>query len=352
MERVHQLVAAGNIDAETEHFWDDYWPHIASAKVPLATKVAAYNALKHRGFVDINTVFYSSELYEMTRADRTFVAALDMNKDMAFQYHVFIMLIDDDVVALARYMQEIYENPALSATDMPIFRRNTFQHIVANSNSQRCVRFLFQDKAFREVAMSRRMSPLTQQIAEEFVQPTDRLNRESLLSYGQSVKLIGLCVPDEELVEAWLDAYQYDDGDRIILSVPLARKLHMLATPEQSQEIKTNMLREIEQKGTYDGCFELVWLFGLLGPFDPAVQACFLKHNVTLFPAFTFAMIVAMCDGYLELARGITESQKRFFDCAMRLPMDLQALVALRLWGDASAVIRGEKFDRALLAVI
>jgi hypothetical protein len=198
------------------------------------------------------------------------------------------------------------------------------------------------------------MSPLMQQIAEELVQPTDQLNRPALLLHGQSVKLIGMCAPDEELVEAWLRAYEpFFLTHYIRLSVMLARKLHALATPDQRAKIGSVILQEISKDTSCDGCFELAWLCGLLSPSYPKAQACCRKNNVNLFPALTFAMIVAMCDGYLELARPrITLPQTRFFDFVARLPMDLQALIALRLWEQTSTVIPRDKFDRVFLAVI
>jgi hypothetical protein len=197
------------------------------------------------------------------------------------------------------------------------------------------------------------LSPLTQRLAEELVQPTDCLLRDPLLAYGQSVKLIGMCVEDKEMVAEWLRILTgFTPIDREWVSIPFARKLYALTTPEQSTTIKTDVLHAINQGALCDGYFELAWLLGLLGSFDPTVQACFLRNNISAFPAFIFAMIVAMCDGYLKVARGITESQKRFFDCMARLPMDLQALVALRLWEYPSIVIPREKFDRAFLAII
>jgi hypothetical protein len=345
MERVHQLLAAGVLDDEDFFFWMQHWHHIASAKVPRETKIAAYQTLKDRGIANINTTYYTRQLYNMVRADRAFVAALDLDKHMLLRYRECITWIEDDVAALARYDPTIERAAHL---------RYSPSHTLMWTNAPRCIRFLLQDKGFREWVMREAMSPLTQQLAEELVQPTDQLDRVSLLVQGQSVKLIGMCVPDEELVHAWLVDL---GGPRLVYcdysSVPFLRKLHALATLDQRAEIKTKALWTISDGGSSYGCFELAWLCGLLGPAYPKVQECFLENNVPLFPAFTFAIIVAMCDGYLESKQQeITESQRRFFDVVMQLPMDLQALVSLRLWGRTSAVIRSETFDRAFLTII
>jgi hypothetical protein len=352
MERVHQLVTAGNRDAADDHdFWSDNWHHIASAKVPLDTKVAAYKALNLRGVVDINNTFMTKDFYSMVVTDRAFVAALNLNARMLHRYRVCVIWIDDDAEALARYDQELSEkDPAVERS----YRiRYDIWYVLATINSPRCARFLLQDRAVREEVMQARMPPLVQQLVEELVQPTDRLDRWSLFMYGQSAKLIGMCAKDEELVAVWLKQIQaYPILINRYLSIMLARKLHALATPEQKVTIANKIMERIHADELTEGYFELVWLCGLLGSHNQMVRARFLKRNVRLFPAFTFAMIVAMCDGYLEAAHGITGSQKRFFTLAMRLPMDLQSLLSLRLWGCTSSVIQGDMFNRALFAVI
>jgi hypothetical protein len=354
--RVHQLIAAGIIDAENEYdFWINHWHHIASAKLSLEMKIATYEALKLHTAADIN-LLYIVRFYEMMCADRAFVAALDMDAGMRYCYRVLSACLDDDVEALTRYSQELTDDGA-SAWDT---HRNYYLlgyaliRVVMEINAPRCIRFLFQDKGLRELASYRRLPPLMQRLLEELVQPTDWLDKACLLYYGQSVKLMGMCVKDEELVEAWLSMFMTDPpSKRICPSVIVARKLHALATPEQSGTIRIAVLLTIyDEGGSSDGCFELASLFGLLGPCYPKVQECFLKNNVNWFPAFSFAMIVAMCDGYLGFKHEITTSQRRFFTLVARLPMDLQALVSLRLWGRAATVIQAEKFDRAFLAII
>jgi hypothetical protein len=345
MERAHKLLAAGTLEAKDGNFWCRHWHHIASAKVPLEMKIAAYRALSHRGIVTINDVHFT-KFYEMVLADRAFVAALDLDMTMMYCYRLCIIWIDDDGAALASY------NPD-PANDSYASMSENLTRILMKRNAPRCIRFTLQDVAHRESIMRERMPPLVQQLAEELVQPMDWLDRRSLLLHGQSVKLIGLCVPDDELVWLWLNLLEsYPLKYHKDMSVPFVRKLHALATPYQRAAIKTKVLQAIPCTGADESCFELAWLFGLLGPFDPTVQACFLQRNVSLFPAFTFAMIVAMCDGYLDFRRGIMEPQKRFFDFAMRLPMDLQALISLRLDGQASTVISSDKFHRAFLAII
>jgi hypothetical protein len=357
MERVHQLVAIGNIDAETEHFWSHNWRHIASAKVPLETKVTVYNALKRRyhANVDVNN-FYVVGLYRMARADRHFVAALDLDVYTTHCYRLAIIWIDDDVAELTAYYQRIAEDPTPLRIKLDLSEdeySEMIHHVLMDANPPRCLRFLLQGKAFREMMMRDRMSPLAQRLAEELVQPTDQLDSYQLLKYGQSVKLIEMCVQDEELVATWLQAVRnYTLEYPGCMLVPFARKLHALITPEQRGDVKTKVLWSIAHGVSNDGGFELAWLLGLLGPFNPTVQGHFRRGNVNLFPALTFAMIVAMCDGYLEMARGVTKSQKRFFALVTRLPMDLQALVSLRLYGQAATVIQGDKFNRAFLAII
>jgi hypothetical protein len=350
MERVHQLLAKGPLHIRDVHFWDLHWTYIASAKVPLATKVAAYQVLKVRGIANINKTS-GMDLSKMIHADRAFVAALDLDARTIYGYRVCVAWIDDDVAAFAELDQEggAYD----SAAGQGLYSlRDVLRYVLLRINAPRCTRFLFQDKDFREWVLTTHLSPLVLQLVEELVQPTDHLCREWLLKYGQSVKLIGMCVPDEELVDKWLTTFVKYPHSRGHMSVLLARKLHALATPEQSAVIESKLLRAISHPDADDGCFELAWLFGRPGPFDPEVQEYFLKRNVTLFPAFTFAMIVAMCDGYLKVARGRTATQKRFFALTARLPMDLQALVSLQLWGQTATVIRSEKFNRAFLLII
>jgi hypothetical protein len=328
-----------------DHVEDDSGEHIwllaATNKMSLQEKVATYQALKHRGHANINHLL-PMELYEMMLVDRVFVAALDMNDITSYRYRLFIMWIDDDVAALTRW----YQNGDVS--------KDSIICLLMKFDAPRCMRFLLQNEAFREWVMRTRMSPLVQQLAEELVQPTDQLCKEWLLIYGQSVKLIGMCVKDEELVVAWFS--MFTKSLRIARSFPsvmLARKLHALATPDQREAIRIEVSHTIPCTELDEGCFEMAWLFGLLGPFNPPLQNHFLKYHVSLFPAFTFAMIVALCDEYLELLQPkITAPQRRFFALVMRLPMDLQALVALRMWGSASTVIQIEKFDKAFLTII
>jgi len=351
MERAHRLLTVGTwLEAKNDYFWLKHWYHIAAAKVSLETKIAAYYELQHRGVANINNVT-TKELYEMLRADRTFVAELGLDKHMVDCCRLCLIWIDDDVAALALCDQKS------SAGNWWV--RDDVRRVLMASNAPRCIRFVLQDKACRETAMLSRMPSLVQRLAEELVQPTDRLDRVSLIAHGQSVKLISMCVPDEELVALWLHYLKtYNLIRRGCPSVPLARKLHALATPDQSAQIKTKVLGMIRYSGPYDlghddDGFELVWLLGLVGPFDPAVQKWILKNDTDLFPAFTFAMIVAICDGYLRvLQHWISRRQRRFFAVVTRLPMDLQTLVALRLWGRTSTVIRSDEFDRALLAII
>jgi hypothetical protein len=352
MERVHQLLVAGNLDTEDDDFWLEHWQYIAVAKVPLETKVAAYHALHHRGIADINHLFYIEDFYMILFADQAFIAALDLDAHTSYRYRACIVLINDDVAAFAESEQEGNQyDPTTGKSYSDIF---TFiPYVLMKINAPHCTRFLCRKAAFREELTQWRMTPLMQRLAEELVQPTDLIDREGLLEYGQSVKLIGMCVPDEELVAAWLKRLQTSTWPhRGCTSVIFARKLHTLATPEQSAIIKSEVLHMISYAKAGEGFFELAWLFGLLGSFDPTVQQCFLRGNVSLFPALIFAMIVALCDGYLEVMRGISRSRRHFFTLVARLPMDLQALVSLRLYGRTSTVIQSDLFNRAFLAVI
>ena len=347
MERVHQLVAVDNLDAEDDDFWINHWPHIASAKVPLATKIAAYHALNDRGAAYVNNL-YTTEVYEMVLADRHFVDALDLNANMQHCYQLCVIWIEDDVSAFARYSQDMTDEEKRYALAL------ARSLILIEIKAPRCIRFLLQDKPFREMMTQWRMSPLVQRFIEELVQPTDNLYQWPIVSYGQSVKLVGMFVKDEELVAGWLKRIPiYQHRWCAWMSVMFARKLHALATPEQRSEIKTEVLQTTPETKTGDGYFEMAWLCGLLGPRYPKIQTFFREDNVSLFPALTFAMIVAKCDGYLVFARSrITGVQRRFVALMTRLPMDLQALVSLQLWDRTSAVIRSDEFDRALLAVI
>jgi hypothetical protein len=351
MERVHQLLAAGTITKARDDFWQYNWHHIASAKVPLETKVAAYKALNLRGVVDINNMFNTEDLYVMLLADQAFVAALDLDAHASYCYRVYMALTNDDVATLAKLEQELPENGPFAESSYCL--RYEIWYLLATLNASRCMRFSLQDRTFREAIMEQPLSPLEQRLVEELVQPTDRLNRRWLLVSSQSVKLIGMCVKDEELVEEWLKRFwSYAILSSRYMSVMFAHKLHALATPDQSVAIKNQILGRIHADTFTEGFFELAWLCGLLSPSYPTVQALFLKCTVCLFPAFTFAMIVALCDGYLEVAREITVSQRRFFTLMLRLPMDLQSLVSLRLWGHASTVIQSNKFTKALLTII
>jgi hypothetical protein len=350
MGRIYQLLEAGNFNAEDDDFWGHHWPHIASAKVSLETKVAAYHTLSQRGVVAINTVG-AAVLYEMIVADRAFVARLDLDTCQRHCYHVFIAWIDDDVAALIDYYPTIANDPAMYTHSRYDFLWPDLRYVMMKVNAPRCIRFMLQDKAFREMVLLTRMSPLVLQLAEELVQPTDRLDSRPLVVFGQSVKLIGMCVPDEELVAVWLKGLRIDSfPSRKYMSVALARKLHALATPEQNRVIEDVTLHAIYAGISNDVCFELVHLFGLL---YPSVQTCFRKNKASWFPMFTFAMIVAVCDGYLKATHsGISEQQRRFFALVTRLPMDLQALISLRLWGRTSTVIRGDTFNRAFVTII
>jgi hypothetical protein len=349
MERVHQLLAAGTLEAEDGNFWIRHWHYIASAKVPLETKVTAYRTLKLRGVAHIKDID-TLALYDMLRADRAFVAALDLDAKTAYYCRVCLMWIDDDVAAYSDLQSRGVEGELMQGRP---YWANYSTHVLVQINAPRCIRYVLQDKASRELILRYRMTPLTQRLVEELVQPTDQLNRWSLLSYGQSVKLIGMCVKDEDLVEAWLQVLRaYTIPSRACVSVEFARKVYALATPDQSTAIKIEVSRSILYDEQDEDCFELAWLFGLVGPFEPKIQGRFLKKHVNAFPAFTFAMIVAMCDGYLKRTRKITAPQKRFFAFVTRLPMDLQALISLRLWGHTATVISTEKFDRAFLVVI
>jgi hypothetical protein len=352
MERVHQLFTESPRVGENDAFWIRYWHHIASAKTTLEMKIAAYCELRDRGLAHINELPLMV-LYEMMLADRQFVAELDLDDGRLHCYRLFSMWINDDVAALVRYSQELTDNKTFlwnikKSHDSP---KRAIRQVLMVIQPPRCIRFLLQDQAFREVVMQERMSPLVQRLVEELVQPTDYLDRGMLLWYGQSVKLIGMCVKDEELVAAW--CRMFTSGTPVscgFMSVPFARKLHALATPNQRALIKTYLLGMLRDTTADDGHFELAWLLGL---FDLLLQNRFLKNDVSSFPAFTFAMIVAMCDGYLKISQpGTMPPQSRFFNLVMRLPMDLQALISLRLWGHTSTVIRTTSFDRALLVII
>ena len=358
IKRAHRRIVEGTLDDADDFFWASTWHHIASAKVSLEAKIATYWKLRHRGVANINNC-YPTGLYYLVLVDRHFVGALDLNMVNIHCYRLCIMWIDDDVEALIAYHQQLAEDhtPLQRKLNLPDDHYASVNHglqeVLMMINRPRCMRFHLQEGSFREAAMCQQLSPLVQRLVEELVQPGDRLSREHLLVYGQSVKLIGMCVNDEELVAAWLmSAQTHHYASRRYMSIMFARKLYALATPDQRAMIADEVWHEIAEGGSNEGCFELAWLLGLVGPFDPIVQAWFLKNNAGLFPALTFAMIVALCDGYLETMHEITVSQKRFFKFVVRLPMDLQALVSLRLWGHTPTVIRGENFDRAFLVVI
>jgi hypothetical protein len=357
MERVHQLLTERPSVGENAAFWAKYWYHIASAKVPLETKIDAYWGLRHRGVANINDLRVML-LYGVVLADRQFVARLDLDEGRRDCYRLIIMWINDDVVALTSYFQKMAKKGFLWNANEPYYSlRRDLQRVAMKINAPRCMRFLLQRQGFREGVMREIMSPLAQRLAEEFVQPTDNFDSWLLIMYGQSVKLIGMCVKDEELVAAWLPKTFTFTGcppsDRGFMSVMLARKLHALATPDQRKEIRTKVMHTILDTAADDGYFELAWLLGLWKPSYRVIHERCRKNNVSLFPELTFAMIVAMCDGYLEVKQKvIMATQARFFMLLVRLPMDLQALVSLRLWGHVSTVIQRDKFDRALLAVI
>jgi hypothetical protein len=349
MERVHRLIAEGNFDAEKVSFWRDNWTHIASAKVPLETKFAAYHTLGFRDAAHVNNLS-STELYEMVLADRQFVAKLDLDDGMRSRYQLFIICLEDDITALARDYPE-------TTNDRYDFLKYARYLIVTEINAPRCIRFLLQDRDFRGWMTKWRLSPRAQRFIEELVQPTDDLCRKTLVWFGQSVKLVGMCVKDGELVAMWLKTFPTPPRVwSVTITVMFARKLHALATPEQRAPIKTRVLDAITAKEPSDGYFELAWLCGLLCPSEPIyprIRKRFLKSNVDLFPAFTFATVVAMCDGYLEVrSPGRTPSQERFFDLVVRLPMELQELVALKLWGQTATIIPSEKCNRAFLVII
>jgi hypothetical protein len=357
MERVRRLIVDGNVNTESDYFWITHWHDIASVKAPLEAKVAAYKALNLRGVVNINNMFDTEAFYSMLLADPAFVTALDLDAHSSYRYRVYMTLTNDDVAALAKLEQEGNQYDPITGKSYSLKSPSVcLWSVLMKINAPQCARFLLQDRVSRESMTRYRMSPLALRLAEELVQPTDQLYKEALLISGQSVKLIGMCVKDEELVAAWYNMLRTSAfPSRGCTSVIFARKLYELATPEQKAKIKTEVLRVITYHKAGDGWFELAWLFGLLGPFAPTIQKHFLRNNVGLFPALTFAMIVAMCDGYLELAHPRTSAlapQRRFFALVTRLPMDVQALVSLRLWNRASTVIQSDMFNRAFLTII
>jgi hypothetical protein len=209
MERVHQLLAQRNLAAENDAFWCKYWPHIASAKVSLETKVTACLVLRHRGVANVNELSIAT-FCEMLRADRAFVAELDLSSVGLHCYRLCTMCLDDDVEALARYCQEMRDGLTFSWRVYNNYypMKVALRRVLIKITAPRCLRFLLQDTEFREVVTLEGMTPLVQRLVEELVQSTDQLHEDALLLHGQSVKLIGMCVNDEELVVEWLNVMQ------------------------------------------------------------------------------------------------------------------------------------------------
>jgi hypothetical protein len=56
------------------------------------------------------------------------------------------------------------------------------------------------------------------------------------------------------------------------------------------------------------------------------------------FPALLYALEIAISDGYLVL-RKAAKGARRFFNIAIRLPMDLQQVLANRVYGAAHGTI-------------
>jgi hypothetical protein len=152
MERVHQLIVEDRLDAEDYNFWRFRWHFIASAKVTLETKIAAYYSLNRRGTADLYTL-NDDFLYKMIRADRAFVVELNSREGKGMMNHCCrcIIVIDDDAAAFARFLQELSEGR--SAAEKSHIFRHCLHSLLMKNNAPRCLRILFQDKAFREAAM-------------------------------------------------------------------------------------------------------------------------------------------------------------------------------------------------------
>jgi hypothetical protein len=71
-----------------------------------------------------------------------------------------------------------------------------------------------------------------------------------------------------------------------------------------------------------------------------------------LFAALLYAMIVALCDGYLVLGCRVTPKMCRFAMIVRRLPMDLQQVVAWRVYGKSSMFVRASDFDDAWAIIV
>lgn len=74
------------------------------------------------------------------------------------------------------------------------------------------------------------------------------------------------------------------------------------------------------------------------------------KHNVFRHPAALFARLVYFTDGYLTL-HYTTGAAARFFALAARLPMELQMLLANRVYGCPETVIRLSESEAAFKAL-
>jgi len=68
-----------------------------------------------------------------------------------------------------------------------------------------------------------------------------------------------------------------------------------------------------------------------------------LRRSAALYALFVFAS-----DQFLSISKSASSKEERFFKIAIKLPLELQMLLALRVFGKSGTLISSEKTQRAI----
>jgi hypothetical protein len=301
---------------------------ITAANLTLTQKCATFKRLRA---LDPTMGFYYAcfdDILRMTREDRQFVEVYrgEFTAQVTCYYETAKALIDDEPDNLPlsfmhdeQVLLSLREYGRIKCLTFAITKWNTFRSLLSCYGCR---------------------TALQRQLLEANIDQTDRSNQMNYLVRGDSIKIAELFYGDK-LVTSWLNTY------RVKLIHHETREVFAQSIVERALPEQRLVLGSVLSNHTIVQDYEFAMARELGICYRPQIAIPMMRFYKTLFPALLFALMVGLCDGFF-----VTHEVSRFFAIGRRLPMELQMLLCLRVYGRLGDNISVKDFNDAWTAVM